>query len=100
MSAYHQMGHDSRNLLREDDLATYSGAVLSPVNDPLDRLVALIQELSSSGMEFIFDPQLYYPDSKRRQLVEWSYFPSDVETADQADRSWWSHVFTPLNTTN
>jgi hypothetical protein len=32
MSAYHQMGHDSENLLWTEDLAKYRGAILSPVN--------------------------------------------------------------------
>ena len=32
MPAFHQMGHDSENLLWAEELAQYRGAILSPVN--------------------------------------------------------------------
>ncbi len=59
MGAYHQMGHDSENIVR--DVGGYDGAVLSPVNETKDRVRRLLEEHSSSGLEFIFDPQLYFP---------------------------------------
>jgi len=92
MSAYHQMGHNSRNLLLEKHLSTYSGAILSPVNDPEQRMAEIIQEMSHCGIEFILDPQLYYPGARRGHLVQWAYFPSDVDTADQADSAWWEQL--------
>lgn len=99
MSAYHQMGHNSRNLLFEQQLSSYRGAILSPVNDREDQMSSLIDDLDPSEMEIIFDPQLYYPNTSRGNLSDWAYFPSDVDTADQASRTWWSSIISKLSET-
>lgn len=90
MGVFHQMGHDSENLVRE--VAGYAGVILSPVNATMDRARALIAEHAESGMEFLFDPQMYFPRSEREKLHDWPYFPRDVESADLSDLAWWSDL--------
>ena len=95
MPAYHQMGHDSRNLLWDVNLLrSYRGAVLSPVNydeGATSAIISLMEE-KRDGFDFILDPQLYYPRSERGQLRTWSYFPDDVDTADVASLTWWRRI--------
>ncbi len=89
MAVYHQMGHDSQNLLSEDNLKCYKGALLSPVNYTEEKVKAQIDQNGSDNFEMIFDPQLYFPRSERGELPLWSYFPADVDTADQSSLEWW-----------
>ena len=96
MSVYHQMGHDSQNLLLEDNLKCYRGALLSPVNDTEEKVKAQIDQHGSDNFEMIFDPQLYYPLSERGNLPQWSYFPADVDTADQSSLAWWKILLTDI----
>jgi hypothetical protein len=91
MSTFLQMGHESWSLLDEPDGGSYSGIVLSPVNDGpayvQDRLSRLVK--SRDGLEVILDPQLYNPAAERGKLCEWPYYPADFATADQQDLNWW-----------
>lgn len=89
MSVYHQMGHHSGNLLTESGLSLYKGAILSPINEDEAHLRAMIEVHGAEDFEMIFDPQLYYPSTERGKLPEWTYFPSDVDTADQSSFRWW-----------
>ncbi len=95
MPAYHQMGHDSTNLLAEPQLNHYKGAILSPVNLTEAEMVDLLAP-GGLGLEFIFDPQLYYPQAQREILRSWSYFPSDVDTADASSLEWWKKLCSDL----
>ncbi len=93
MAVYHQMGHDTKNLLYIEELSKFSGAILSPVNEAEDSVVSQINLLNEQrGFNTIFDPQLYYPRSERGHLREWSYFPTEVDTADLSSESWWQEV--------
>ncbi len=93
MSAFHQMGHDSDNLLRDSGLANYRGAILSPVNYDEARIASQVTRLREQpAIESWFDPQLYVPTSDRGKLRSWSYFPSDVDTADQSSEAWWISI--------
>ena len=96
MSVYHQMGHDSKNLLSEPSLATYFGAILSPVNYSLAQLQEQVASYGGSDFRTVFDPQLYFPNSVRGNLPAWKYFPSDVDTADQSNERWWESVIDRL----
>ena len=91
MAAYHQMGHDSWNLVDEKVLPGYAGLILSPVNDTPDevatRLIAL--KKANPAAEVILDPQFYQPSSNRGQLLSWPHFTADVDTANLADDGWW-----------
>jgi len=89
MGAYHQMGHDSQNLLAEEHLDSYIGAILSPVNYSEEKVKEQIATWATDTFEMIFDPQLYFPNSDRGELPGWSYFPADVDSADQGSRQWW-----------
>lgn len=93
MGVYHQMGHDTKNLLHIDELSSFSGAILSPINDPETGISAQINSLRErEGFETVFDPQLYYPRSERGHLREWSYFPQEVDTSDISSEAWWQEV--------
>jgi len=92
MSVYQQMGHDSQNLLSEENLSLYRGALLSPVNYTEEKIISQIKEYASNRFEMIFDPQLYYPNSERGELPQWSYFPVDVDTADRSSLIWWHNL--------
>lgn len=96
MASYHQMGHDSRNLLSEPNLKSYKGAILSPTNYTESEIIEQIKSLGSENFKMIFDPQLYYPKSERGCLSDWSYFPSDVDTADQSSISWWEKLISNI----
>src|SRR4051794_17861980 len=88
VTAYHQMGNDSTNLIGA--VPGFGGAVLSPVNEAEPAVRAVVERYQSAQFEFVFDPQLYFPqNSNRGQLRTWSYFPSDFETADLGQPSWW-----------
>src|SRR5260221_8609887 len=98
MAAYHQMGHDSKNLLGE--VSGFAGAIVSPVNEVEVDVAAMVEEHSSATFEFIFDPQMYYPHRvDRGQLATWSYFPKDFETADMTSEAWWAVVLDELANT-
>jgi hypothetical protein len=92
MSSYIQMGHDSQNLLGEKDLNNFGGAILSPVNETVDKIISQIQNFKKNNFKMIFDPQLYYPNSKRGELSNWEYFPKDFDTADYSSKDWWNNI--------
>jgi len=92
MGSYIQMGHHSSSLLNEERLDKFSGAILSPVNDTEDHILTQIEQYQSEEFELIFDTQLYYPNSIRGHLIEWDYFPDDVETADHSLKRWWNNL--------
>jgi len=96
MAVYHQMGYHSRNLLSESNLSLYKGAILSPVNEDEVELKSIIEEHCNEDFEIIFDPQLYYPSTERGKLHDWNYFPSDVDTAEQASFGWWTGIVSDL----
>lgn len=99
MPAYHQMGHDSENLLFEPELGGYAGAILSPVNynpEKTARQVARCREALGEDFDLVFDPQLYRPNTDRGKIEEWDYFPSDVDTAGLSDMAWWNALVAAL----
>lgn len=94
MSAYHQLGHNSWNLVdkKEEELGAFGGMVLSPVNSSPTEVIDRLGKLGTAkraGLEVILDPQLYDPMHDRGELPNWSHFPSDFETADRGDPRWW-----------
>lgn len=92
MSVFHQIGHDSINLVHEEPLQQqYKGMVCSPLNYSESKVIEQIQSLPTT-FQTIFDPQIYFPHTMRGKLREWSYFPNDFETADQTSESWWASL--------
>lgn len=91
MSVFHQVGHDSINLVRESDLKGFSGMVCSPLNY---REAQVKEQIASLPNEFssVFDPQLYFPRSRRGHLQSWSYFPCDFDSADHTNLEWWKYL--------
>ncbi len=97
MAAYHQMGHDTENLVGEIDLDDFRGVVLSPVNRTELVLAQDVVAFRSRGeFDIVFDPQLYVPDSDRGCLSEQRYFRSDLDTADLSSDAWWLGVVQDL----
>lgn len=97
MTAYFQMGHDTENLIGENDLNEFKGIILSPVNRSPEELKANIPEFRGKGSyDIIFDPQLYVPTSERQNLLNQPYFPSDLETADMSSSKWWDNLIKSL----
>lgn len=93
MGVYHQMGHDTINLVNESLLSNYFGAILSPVNYNEEKIKNHVIDMrKKKSFETIFDPQLYFPRTERGKLREWSYFPSDVDTALVTSELWWKNV--------
>jgi hypothetical protein len=100
MPVYHQMGHDSENLLLAEGLERYRGAILSPINYEEPKVAAQIQRArAAEAFETIFDPQLYYPRTERGVLRDWDYFPDDFDTADTGSDQWWNGLCTGLRDT-
>ena len=95
MTVFHQMGHQSDNLLASDQLA-YRGAILSPVNYDQEGISRIINHFGVPGFETIFDPQMYYPRSEKGKLQTWRYFPADYNTADMTSEAWWNQVIASL----
>ena len=98
MSVFHQIGHDSINLVNDERLSQFKGMVCSPVNYNEEKITSHIKALPKSFIS-ILDPQLYFPYSERGQLQTWDYFPKDFETADQSSYSWWEKICNLLNDT-
>lgn len=93
MGAYHQMGHDSVNLLGVPELSGYVGAILSPVNYIEADVIGQIKEFEGrQDFDTVLDPQLYYPKSDIGKLSRWSYYPSNVDTADIQSEAWWNGI--------
>lgn len=100
MSVYHQMGHQSYNLISCPELSGYKGAILSPVNFDQNGILKIINDLrENENFETIFDPQLYFPRTEREKLRNWSYFPSDVDTADFSSLTWWKKLINSISET-
>lgn len=91
MSVFHQIGHDSINLVNDEGLQNFSGMVCSPLNYSEAKVRAHIKEVPFN-FKSILDPQLYFPNSTRGQLREWRYYPNDFETADQTNQGWWMQI--------
>lgn len=91
MGAYHQMGHDSWNLVGEKPLHNYQGMILSPVNDTPEAMSQKLQQLGKrrENLDVILDPQFYEPRSARGHLTSWPYFSDDVDTVNLGDFNWW-----------
>jgi hypothetical protein len=99
MPILHQMGHHSENLLFVPELAGYAGAILSPTNNTPAEMMRRITDRRNelpAGFQLLFDPQLYYPSTERGVLDSWSYFPSDVDTADLSSHGWWQGIIERL----
>lgn len=96
MSAFHQMGHDSKNLLDQEELSGFAGAVLSPVNYNPDDSMSIVERLRVArpgDFKLILDPQLYYPRHvDRGYLSQWSYFPKDFDSADRGSADYWNEM--------
>jgi hypothetical protein len=92
MPSYHQMGHDSWNLVAEDALTAFRGLVLSPVNDNPEEAARRLEALGArrGQLDIILDPQFYKPRSERGSLPDWAHVDNDFNAADLGDMTWWT----------
>lgn len=98
MPAYHQMGHNTENLVGETDLNEFAGIVLSPLNREHDELSRHIEKFRELGTyDIVFDPQLYFPRTERERLRDYPYFPADFDTADLSSLEWWNQLANNLD---
>ncbi|HOI29925.1 MAG TPA: hypothetical protein PLZ15_09235 [Melioribacteraceae bacterium] len=98
MAAYFQMGHDTENLIGEKDLELFKGIILSPLNRTPKEIQDSVSLFRTKGeFDIVFDPQLYFPRSKRGKLKTHKYFPIDFETGDLNNRSWWNPIINQLS---
>ena len=98
MSSYLQMGHHTENLVGEKDLDLFSGIILSPLNRKPEELLEDVKLFRQKGKyDIILDPQLYFPRSRRQNLQDKPYFPSDIDTADMSSLVWWSKIISKLS---
>jgi len=99
MPAYHQIGHDSQNLLFDEGLTRFGGAILSPLNYTPEEVATQLNRLRErETFVTLFDPHLYRPQSERMHLPSWDYYPKDVETADITSE-WWAGIIDKLAAT-
>ena len=91
MGIYHQIGHNSINLVKEKNLNHFSGLIWSPVNYTQEKVSGNNHTLPKDFAK-TFDPQLYFPDGEKRNLLAWDYYPEDFETADITSRTFWDTI--------
>lgn len=91
MGVFHQIGHDCINLVGERPLNPFSGLIWSPVNYREDKVTAFNRSLPQNFAR-IFDPQLYFPDGEKRNLLAWDYYPEDFETTDNTNPVYWDEI--------
>ncbi len=73
------------------------GIILSPINRLPNELNNDVGRFcDKGGYDILLDPQLYFPHSERGKLNDHPYFPTDFETADLTDISWWNHLIDEL----
>ncbi len=73
---YHQVGHNSSwniETLQEDECG--DGLILSPVHQSIDVVYQLDEDLKRRS---IFDPQYYLPNSQKRKLASYPFFPEII----------------------
>jgi hypothetical protein len=91
MSSYHQMGHDSWNLVSEDALEEFRGLILSPVNNSPGQVIERLASLRRRDhLDIVLDPQFYKPKSDRGALPEWAHIDNDFDTVELGNIEWWA----------
>lgn len=92
MSALHQLGHDCRNLLKDPNLKMFRGSILSPMDYDESKTAEIVRDLNTLGLKSIFDPQVYFPKPKKRNLGEWGYFPKEAATYIPDNVEWYVEI--------
>ena len=97
MPAFHQIGHDSKNLLFDEGLNRFGGAILSPLNYKPEEVADQLTQLKDRE-NFVTSVRPAPVSSRRARrmcLPFWDYYPKDVETADFTP-SWWAGIVDKL----
>ncbi|HKO57914.1 MAG TPA: hypothetical protein VJ276_18750 [Thermoanaerobaculia bacterium] len=89
------MADKSQNLLDDQHLGEYVGAVISPVNYTEEETLGYMKRLrmrSDGSFSFVLDPQLYFPGSEEGQLPGWRFFPSQFRSGDYTSAKYWTDI--------
>lgn len=73
---YHQCGHNAvwnRDVYTEEAIG--SGLIFSPVHEKMSQIINYNDVVKSSSL---FDPQFYLPNSQKKKLQEYPFFPDVV----------------------
>lgn len=81
MDFYIQMGHGMQALSKDllDNWGS-STVILSPLNITPESLDKFSTEINKKNGKVLFDPQLYYPEKKHKNLIKHSYWPRNGVT--------------------
>lgn len=78
LKIYHQTGHNTNWNLDSLTLDKCGdGLILSPVHQARGKIESLNKELKSRS---IFDPQYYLPNSQKKNLTSYSFFPEVISS--------------------
>lgn len=76
LQLYHQVGHHSNwniESFRDDECG--DGLILSPVHQSIEVIDGLAEAIKKRS---VFDPQYYLPNSQKRKLASYHFFPEIV----------------------
>jgi|SaaInlStandDraft_7_1057024.scaffolds.fasta_scaffold18922_2 hypothetical protein len=77
---YHQCGHNSTwNVDSYEKEKCGDGLILSPVHQNISKIEELKEKIKRSS---IFDPQFYLPNSQKRKLKTYPFFPETISTGN------------------
>ncbi len=71
----HQVGHNSNWNLESFQSGCGDGLILSPLHQALPTVEKLSPELRAASL---FDPQFYLPNSRKRKLLSYPFFPEQA----------------------
>ncbi len=77
LKLYHQVGHNAKwNVDSFVSAECGDGLILSPLHQNMDAVAKLDQKTRSRSL---FDPQFYLPSSQKPKLLQYPFFPSNVD---------------------
>lgn len=83
MKIYHQAGHNTvwnKQSLENDNAG--DGIIFSPVHNSYEKIVELPEDLKERSL---FDPQFYVPDSQKKNLNTYGFFPEKITEGFSTD---------------
>lgn len=76
LELFHQVGHNSNwNISSFEEDKAGDGLIFSPVHQPINKIEELSVELKDRS---IFDPQFYLPNSQKKKLHTYDFFPEII----------------------
>ncbi len=73
---YHQVGHNANwNIKSYTEDNCGDGLIFSPVHQPIESVERIPDEIKARS---VFDPQYYLPNSQKRKLKSYPFFPETI----------------------